>query len=566
MRTRFLNVDYFNSASIQATETLEFLRLPLPQLPPSNLSNFEDIRCFDDVSALDVSLEIDRFQIHESLSKFFSDVLPHTINVEIGDLTNTQSYSPKYCFDEQRNFSSQKSVEIRISEKEAVVPHDEKKVGSQRNLGPETVEFELPKKENGTSFDAHGKNSFEFAQFETPELDLFVETACIFKKEDMQIFSEVLEVQNIPDMLNLGLTVQYPFEIQESVYSVDDITPKYHMEQKACLLEDDASLGDQFQFYHWHISSSRRNSAIHPETVDDNFVLAVSLFLFEDLQFLDLNSVPDTYSIDSDLKSIDDGMLVLNFVFFGDAPNVPNTEEKKEMLNMPYGGILEIHGGPNEIASSKLLDDGFQERGNGEVLININADNASSLVQSMSQFNDLDFFLNPREASIGKISKPADKTSDIKATCPMISCSDSVAACDTAVARLQQWETKLYQIKLSDDILAVIDNFQKSYLTILKNDTELTNRQYSFLDADNFKFPSIPKEKLMDCIKKTSAHATSLGHGDDNGMAFVTLCAIKQMAWYLCYYGIHITYLYAGKLMSKSGVLEMQTKFPPDLD
>ncbi|XP_059667076.1 protein SHORTAGE IN CHIASMATA 1 isoform X2 [Cornus florida] len=703
MRTRFLNIDYFNSTS----ETLEFLRLPLPELPPSN---FQDFHCFNEVYVLSLSLEIERSPIGDALSKFFSDVLPHTINVDVGDFAN-EHCSRKACFDEPRLFSSQNSTEIRTSEKE-----------------------------NEITFDARDENRFEVVQFETPELDVFVENACFSEKEDMQIFFEVLEAENIPDMLNPEFTVQYPFEIQQSVYSIDDITQKYHIEQKACFSEEDGSFGDQFHLCHhifpllevdeislgisssisredefllllenmepkdWtqvdevavdcrellvsvnidildyflskqcleselafsevflktdvpciiELSLGEENYAFHPGTREES----VNIFLFEDLQFVDLDSseffnifpnsqlvkepemceqvfseemnirnfddlivshelalademfkslpVPilsdhekisslyafveemlsdlkpqslsasddiyldwhllesdncncniysscrnvfeeiNTYSIDSDKKCIDDGMLILDFVFSGDTPNGRNIEENKEILTTTFAGISVVHGRRNRIALSKLQNDGCQETGNREVLTDINAEKMSSIVDPMPQFNDLDFFINLHKATTGKNSKPADKASDIKATFPTVSSGVPVAACATSIGQLQLWDIKLHRIKLSHDFLGLIDNFQNIYLAILKNETELAVTQY--LAVDNLKLLSLPYEKLMNCMKKTSTQGTLLSHGSDNGMAFVTLCAIKRMAWYLCYYGIHTTHIYANNL------------------
>lgn len=89
MRTRFLNTDYFTS-SHSPTETLSFLNLPLPQLPPWHLSTFKDeLLRFD--SFLNVPLETDRLPIDAALSKFLSDTIPQFIDVDFRDLEDTRS-------------------------------------------------------------------------------------------------------------------------------------------------------------------------------------------------------------------------------------------------------------------------------------------------------------------------------------------------------------------------------------------------------------------------------------------------------------------------------------------
>ncbi|KAK9070367.1 hypothetical protein SSX86_010769 [Deinandra increscens subsp. villosa] len=83
MRTRFLT-DFFNSsAASHCLQTIDFLRFPPPQLPPSDLFNFDNLACFDRVNSVNVSTEIERFFVDESLCKLLADVLPHDINTEI---------------------------------------------------------------------------------------------------------------------------------------------------------------------------------------------------------------------------------------------------------------------------------------------------------------------------------------------------------------------------------------------------------------------------------------------------------------------------------------------------
>lgn len=254
----------------------------------------------------------------------------------------------------------------------------------------------------------------------------------------------------------------------------------------------------------------------------------------------------DACVIDSNLNSFDGGMLVFDLIFSDNCPNIPNTKENKEMLNIPSGDTSVAHLHLNE-TSSRVLNDGCQKIVKGEVSCNINSEKVSPLVESMPQFDDLDFFLNPLESAIKKSHK-ATNSVDTNTNFPGESSSDSIAACAISVAQLQQWNIKLHQITLSDDILALIDDLRKNYLAILKNDTELRKTKYSYLAADDFTLLTLPKQKLMDCIKETCAERPSLAYHDDNMMAFFTLYAIKQMVWYLCYYGIHTTYLYIDKL------------------
>ncbi|GFZ15332.1 shortage in chiasmata 1 [Actinidia rufa] len=700
MRTRFLCIDYFNSAPYQALETLEFLRFPPPHLPPSNPSIFEDLSCFfDDVSSPSLSFEIELFPIDSALSKFFSNVLPRSIDVETVEFAESEEDR----FDKQRNSSS------RYAE--------------------EKNEF----------FNGKEGCAFGLVEFELPELNPSL------------------------DMLTPVLTLGHPFEVLESIYSVDDITPAYTMEQKPILLEDPGAAPDQGDLHNStfpllevdditlgifsgismeeefllleyiepqacpqrglvigdgkellgslnvdileyisdhclsnqcfealpscsnfsfemdlisiiELSYNEGNSAFRREIPVDNANWAVIPVNFEEIQFLEFDyyqflnvfsnslticeavpceqmfaegsnlmnfnellvshelilvdesfkslptpilsdheevrsqflffeemlaalkpqhtsasdgiyldwhlleeeySTHDKYSsclkqvleindyCISDLESLNDGIPTFDFVFIGDSdtPNGAKIKDDKETLDVLPGGIPTVSACLNDFASSKLLNDGCEKHGNGESITDIKAERVSSLAESISPFNDLNFFLNPREASAGRNSKPAVKAFDGNAVFPAVSSTNQIAPRSTTSVQLHQCNLVLHQVKLSDNILELVDNLQKNYLAILKSDMDLIKAQRSSLAKDDTKLLSLPKEELMGCIKKTNAQGTSLAHQDDNTVALATLCAIKQMAWYLCYYGIHTTYLYANKLCRTLECLKYRLNF-----
>ncbi|KAI8030017.1 Protein SHORTAGE IN CHIASMATA 1 [Camellia lanceoleosa] len=237
-------------------------------------------------------------------------------------------------------------------------------------------------------------------------------------------------------------------------------------------------------------------------------------------QVLEVNN----YVLNSDMKCLNDGILILDIVFSGDTPNGANIEDNKETLNILSGGISTVSACLSDYASGKLLNDGCQKHGNGEVLSDINADRVSTLGESITPFNDLSFSLNPREVMTRGNSKPAVKAFDGNTMFPAVSSTDQIAPGATTIVQFQQWELKLHQVKLSDNILELIDNFQKNYLAILKSDIELTEIQHSCLDMSDTELLRLPTEKLMDCIKKANFQGTSLAHGDDsNGLVLVLL-------------------------------------------
>ncbi|KAK8324379.1 hypothetical protein V6Z12_A12G294000 [Gossypium hirsutum] len=368
----------------------------------------------------------------------------------------------------------------------------------------------------------------------------------------------------------------------------------------------------------------------------------------------------DATSIDFEQESFEGSKLVSDFIFSDDALTGSATEQYEEVPNVTFDRVPMLNDNFMAVESNKLQDNGFPKPGNSEQLAEKDDKRASLLFKTMSQFNDLAFFLNPQKSSARENAGPEAMSSNPKAELPNVSSGRSVEACEStglqsqvngpdfflnpqkSIARedaapaarsfnrkaespnglsghsvearaytglplqvndldfflnpqksstrdnagpaamsfnprselpnvssghsveacastgllLQQWDIMVYNIKLSDDILALIENFEKCYLAILQNETELI----SFLGEDRYELLSLPKKKLMDCIKKKMARRNT-SHGDEDIMAFVTLCAIKQMAWYMCFYGINAAHLYVDKLCRSLGCIKSRLSF-----
>lgn len=109
--------------------------------------------------------------------------------------------------------------------------------------------------------------------------------------------------------------------------------------------------------------------------------------LLEDIDFI----------TEFDWDSSSDGKLVYDSVFSEDVVDGLNQEEKVELRQLVsdtsmFADTVMVDG------SSKLSAD-FPQPEDGEQLAKNDADKASLLFKSMSQFNDLDFFMNPQKAT-----------------------------------------------------------------------------------------------------------------------------------------------------------------------
>nr|XP_016458120.1 PREDICTED: uncharacterized protein LOC107781840 isoform X1 [Nicotiana tabacum] len=254
------------------------------------------------------------------------------------------------------------------------------------------------------------------------------------------------------------------------------------------------------------------------------------------------------------LNFSDNEMLVSDYFFSSDSPQEPNRAESKEMLSIPSNGNPISPIPYNIEVSTKLLNDGkFPTEGVSSQCI---ARKASSFGDSRSKFNDLDFFLNRKEYSRGKDYKPADSSIDTSATDQISFLSSS------ATTLLQpQWNIKVHQILLSTDILLLIDYLKKIFLAIFERQRELVEIQDPSQAVDDDAILRLPKKKLINLIKKRGMCRSSLFQDGEKTMSLVTLSAIKQMVWYLCYYDLHSTYLYIEKLSRSLQGLESKLDF-----
>ncbi|XP_031382997.1 protein SHORTAGE IN CHIASMATA 1 isoform X1 [Punica granatum] len=249
----------------------------------------------------------------------------------------------------------------------------------------------------------------------------------------------------------------------------------------------------------------------------------------------------DIQSIDFDWRTASISEVVLDFLlsdYDSDGLIAEKCGKTAEIL-ISGGSILSGHAP----AASNDFEVGQGNPTNQPMLSEENLKRASSVLNSMSSFNDLDFFLNPSKARTKKKNPhPAMSATD------KVQSDNSMPACDTVDWHLPQRDFILHQVHLSDDLIAVTENLKSSYLGILESNLELKEVHRSFQEADEYSLLSVSKLVFMGCIKNLVTKNPTLPSGGELVMASATLCAIKQITWYLCFYGIHTAWSYLDKL------------------
>ncbi|CAD5334679.1 unnamed protein product [Arabidopsis thaliana] len=251
-----------------------------------------------------------------------------------------------------------------------------------------------------------------------------------------------------------------------------------------------------------------------------------------------------TFNIDYNWEASEGDKWVYDFIFSEDAFCEPLVEKCTE----PFYGIsnLDEHAPVN--TSHGLLENPFRKTGARDCAVDDNAKKATLLFKSMSAFDDLTFFMDPKKAVIEdnlESRVEAAKTTNHK--CMSI---DSKASCRSGGMHPnpKTEEMILHSVRPSENIQALVGEFVKSYLTLVKDESEN-------LSEDKLKLLSISKGKLTDCIRKANVHKTQLA--DDKTFTFALLLAIKQMTWYMCFFGIHVAYIYLNKVCRSSNPMKI---------
>ncbi|XWS61157.1 hypothetical protein CRYUN_Cryun07bG0101500 [Craigia yunnanensis] len=240
MRTRFLNIDYLTTSQ-SPIETLNFLTLP-PLI--CHLRIFlSSTTIFSTLIRSSTCLSTPRDCRSTPLSpsscpkQFLSSSMSISEISKILGLQVEMSAPGSLCSFLPTVLELLPLDDFLDLQKEAMVCNEEKEAGSQITFGSKILE-----KDNVPSADDKDVQRFEVILFEAPELDTFLDNAH-FSEKEIETFSAIPEIDNNQD--ETDPIMQYSKTIQESVYSVEDVTSEINIEQNNYMLEEDNSFGDR---------------------------------------------------------------------------------------------------------------------------------------------------------------------------------------------------------------------------------------------------------------------------------------------------------------------------------
>ncbi|GAB2265209.1 hypothetical protein Dimus_000277 [Dionaea muscipula] len=263
----------------------------------------------------------------------------------------------------------------------------------------------------------------------------------------------------------------------------------------------------------------------------------------------------EPYSINPSIQSNGDSLDLLDSVSSGDS--LSWLETKEDRLSMMSGGscgLTELGGtGPSNLSNNEHLT--------VETVV-ISSDTDSTIVPSSgnhgSQFNDLEFFLNPRKTTSGMGSDLG--VMDLTVSNAKVPLASQLHMGEFPGTSGLALDAHVHDVNLSANLLILLNSFQKMYMAIFEDYLLITKSGSSATVSEGTKLLSFTEKKLLECMG-TARHDYSINPGDNNFMAIGALCAIKRMAWCLSFYGIHALHGFIDKLFQDLEFLKSRLNY-----
>ncbi|OEL14329.1 hypothetical protein BAE44_0024653 [Dichanthelium oligosanthes] len=158
----------------------------------------------------------------------------------------------------------------------------------------------------------------------------------------------------------------------------------------------------------------------------------------------------------------------------------------------------------------------------------------SSLFESMSQPNELNYYLNVKNGTNKVRNNENVSTSDTPPSKQQAVPFSTRPKIDKLI--------EIHPVSLSDLIRGLIKYIHVSYTSALQ---ESAYFRHSFTEGQGL---SISKQKLLELITGEGSEGLYNHCKSEDKMDLIVLYALKQVAYYLCFFGLHAAYLYIGNL------------------
>jgi hypothetical protein len=162
------------------------------------------------------------------------------------------------------------------------------------------------------------------------------------------------------------------------------------------------------------------------------------------------------------------------------------------------------------------------------------SEKASTLFESMSQSNVRNYYLNVKSVTNKVRDNENVSTLDIPPS--------KQQAVPFSIRSKVDKLIEIHPVSLSDIIRGLIKGIHVNYTSALR---ESTYFRHFVSDGQGL---SISKQKLLELITGEGSEGLYNPCKDEDKMDLIVLYALKQVAYYLCFFGLHAAYLYIGNL------------------
>ncbi|CAM0945054.1 unnamed protein product [Alopecurus aequalis] len=166
----------------------------------------------------------------------------------------------------------------------------------------------------------------------------------------------------------------------------------------------------------------------------------------------------------------------------------------------------------------------------------VSSEKAASLFESTSQSSDLNFYLNVRSGTKRKTNDENISALDIPTLKEQAVSLSSRPKVDKLI--------EIHPVSLSESIRVLIKHIHISYTSALQESAYL---RQTFSDGHGL---SISKQKLLGLITGEGSDGFYSQRKYEDKMELIVLYGLKQVAYYLCFFGLHAAHLYISNLIA----------------
>ncbi|KAK8966035.1 hypothetical protein KSP40_PGU021111 [Platanthera guangdongensis] len=363
-----------------------------------------------------------------------------------------------------------------------------------------------------------------FSNFETVKEDAFFEQMCKEEIGYMENFNELILSSELSLMDDTFILLPAPFLSDEKTLKSESMIVENIFN---VLKSHSFSVCDEL-YLDWHPLF---------EGVCDNETCSTLISITQEVIGYRIDTSELNYQLENSMPP--------DFDFLNDSSGEVSRLQCKEELTNVHGSCPNTLVPTIDLDATEIANHELKESDDAKQMPKRNPAKVSSLLES----NDLNFFLGVRKGNAEVYDCGASRANIPSSR----STSGDTLKEPSEPANLYEPDNEkieIHKASLPGYTLGLIDQIQGIYFSNLKKCKHLISNS-SFPTIKDCELLSIPKVKLLDLIAEKGGSHYTLGSTDEAFVALLAIFAVKQLVYYLCFFGFHIAYFYVSICSSK---------------